>query len=147
MSAKQEVFNLLVANAELNAMLARSDIKGAEELPAIYDLWPGENATMPYIICSWRFPEGAHWAQVNGSLDLDIYTGNGDTTEAEAIKNKALEVLAWQRIRTATEGQINIYFGGNDEEVPEPEPEVCHWNVNFLVKFWRQGLIAAITQQ
>jgi hypothetical protein len=147
MSAKKEVYSLLTANAELVAMLAKSNIPGSEALPAIYDVWPGENAPMPYIICSWSFPEGRHWAQVAGNLDLDIYTNSGDTTEAETIKNKALEVLAWQRIRNATEGQINIYFGGFDEEIPEPEPQVTHWQINFLVKFWRQNLIAAITQQ
>lgn len=147
MSAKSEIYNLLIANADLTARLAKSNIPGAEDLPAVYDRWPGENAPMPYVICSWSFPEGRHWAQVAGSLDLDIYTNNGDTTEAEAIKDICLKALAWQQIRTVTEGIITVYWGGIDEELPEPEPEICHWNINFLVKFWRQGLIAAITNK
>lgn len=147
MSAKKEIYNLLAADNTLNGMLARSVIRGAEDLPAVYDTWPGDNAKMPYIICSWRFPEGAHWAQVAANLDLDIYTNSGDTTEAETIKNQCLKVLVWQRIQNDTEGHISVYFGGNDEELPEPEPEITHWNVNFLVKFWRQGLIAAVTNK
>jgi len=146
MSAKKEVYNLLAANEEIVSKLAKSNIVGAENLPAIYDRWPGENAPMPYILLSWSFPEGAHWAQVAANLDIDIYTNNGDTLEAENIKDLCLKCLAWQRISTDSEGQINIYFGGIDEEVPEPEPNVVHWNINFLVKYWRQGLIAAVTQ-
>jgi hypothetical protein len=146
-SAKSEVYSLLAGNAELNALLARSSIEGAEQQPAIYDAWPGENAAMPYIICSWQFPEGNHWAQVKASLDLDIYTSGGDTTEAEAIKDLCLKILAWEQINTPGEGQINIYFGGNDGELQEPDPQVTHWNINFLVKYWRQSLIAAVTNK
>jgi hypothetical protein len=148
MSAKTEIYNILVNNADLNSRLARSNIKGLEALPAIYDSWPDENAKMPYMVLSWRFPQGAnHWAQVAALVDIDIFTNEQDTQEAEAIKDICLEALAWQRIRTETEGIISIYWGGTDGELQEPEPQIVHWNVNFLVKFWRQKMIAAITNK
>lgn len=145
MSAKKEIYNLLTGNADLTAMLAKSVIDPLQ--PAIYDAWPGDNAVMPYMIYSMQNNEGQHWAQVAADLQLDIFSNSGDTTEAEAIKDKALEVLAWQKITNSTEGIITIYPGGNDSEIQEPEPGVCHWNIDFLVKYWRQSLIAAVTNK
>lgn len=146
MSIKGVIYDLLANNQELKARLANSFIAGAEGSPAIYDRWPANDAEMPYIVHSWRFPPGDTWGQVSAQLQLDIFTSNGDTLEAEEIKEICVRALAWEKMITPNEGHISIYLGGFDEELPEPEPEIVHWQVDFLVKYWRQQLIAAVTQ-
>lgn len=145
MSVQQEIYNILAADPFLIEELAKSILPGAELKPAIYETWPANNAPMPYVICSYTFPPGQlHWAQVAGSLNIDVFAE--DSTQAENIKNRVMELLHFKQINTEAEGYIKIYLGGNDGEILEPEPEVCHWNTTYDVKFWRRHLIKAVTQ-
>jgi hypothetical protein len=148
-SAINEVYSLLSSSQELISKLAKSSLTGpsGEQLPAIYDSWPGDNATMPYILLSWQLPEGIHWGQVRASLDIDVFDNTADSTKAEAIKDICLQLLHYEVIKTEEDGDIRVYFGGNDAQILEPELEVVHWNINFMVKYWRQKLIAAVTNK
>lgn len=145
MSVINVIYGLLSKDDDLTSMLSKSVISGAEDKPAIYDTYPGQEAAMPYVLCDWYFPpSNNHWAQVNATLNVNVYVDNADTVTAEKIKERIAIILSWRMVRTETEGNIRIYPGNSDGIIPDEEPHVIHWNIDFEVKFWRQRLIQAV---
>ena len=137
-----EVINKIMINdSTLKGMLARADFD--ETAPAIYDIWAERDVKFPYIINTYRFPEGNHWAKKSGVLNSDIFTKGNSSIEAESIKDRVIFLLDRRIFESDESGSIRVYLN-MDGVMPEDTPEVVHWNIEFSVVFWRKKFISQL---
>ena len=133
------VYNILASDPELDQELARSIHDSALKQPAIYENWPANHAAIPYIILVWSFPQGGHWAKVNGSLSIHIFVDNMDSLKVDRIRDRITFLLDWEYIRQQTGGLIRVYKGDNDTPVGSESPDVIHWLIDFDVVYYRNN--------
>lgn len=134
------IYNILASDPEIDAELSRSIYDETRTLPAIYENWPGDHATVPYIIMQWAFPQGAHWAKVNGSLSIHIFVDNMDTLKIDRLRDRITFLLDWEQISQAeTGGLIRVYKGPNDTPAGTETPDVIHWLIDFDVAYYRNN--------
>lgn len=140
MSYRTAIYQQLASDSVLTAMLAEKP----REIgigPAIYETWAPQNAEMPYINLSFSFSPGQDLAKRTGMLLVDIFTDGYDTRTTEAIQRRIIELLDIQIINDAEDGPIRLYLA-NENEIPEPEESISHWNVSFTVIYFRKSFLA-----
>lgn len=137
MSVINAIYSKLSTDPQLDADLGRSVLDKTGTAPAIYELWPGPNSKMPYMITEYNFPQGNHWAKVNGSLTVSIFVDQRDTIKAERMKNRVISLLDRQLLRTPQDGLVRVFKGPNDQPGGAESPEVVHWIVDFDLRFFR----------
>lgn len=136
-----EILNgILINDDELGAMLAENSFGD----PAIYDSWAEQDVKFNYMIITYRFPAGDHWAKKSGVCNVDIFTKGPSTIEAENIKEKVMELWDRKRFSSDESGPAIRLYSNVDGVIPEDSPSVCHWNVEFSVIFWRQKFISQL---
>lgn len=134
------IYNILAADPEIDRELSRSIYDKTLTQPAIYENWPGEHATIPYIILQWAFPQGGHWAKVNASLSIHIFVDNMDTLKIDRLRDRITFLLDWEQISQAeTGGLIRVYKGANDTPAGTETPSVIHWLIDFDVVYYRNN--------
>lgn len=134
------IYNILASDPELDKELARSIYDKKRKLPAIYENWPGNHATIPYLIMAWAFPQGGHWAKVNASLSIHIFVDKMDTLKIDRIRDRITFLLDWEQISQAeTGGLIRVYKGPNDTPAGAESPDVIHWIIDFEVVYFRNN--------
>lgn len=146
MSLKTVIYQRLASDVILDGLLSRSVIEGMETEPAIYERWAAPGTQKPYIVLSYSFRAGTGLIKRSGTLAIDIFTGNDDSTENEAIYERLVRLLDMQHHKpgkeliSPTDGPIQVYLE-NDIEVPEPEPLIVHWRAEFSLSYWRRSFI------
>ena len=131
-----EVLNKILINDDtLKGLLADDDG------PAIYDTWGEQDTPFPYIIITYRFPVGNHWAKKSGVCNVDIFTKGNSSIEAENIKERVAELWDRQKFSSDESGPAIRPYLDVDGIIPEDTPEVVHWNMEFSVIWWRQAFI------
>ena len=146
MSKVIEVLNkVLIDDDLLKAMLASAIFD--EDAPAIYDTWAEQDVKFPYMVVTYRFPTGNHWAKKSGIANVDIFTEGSSTIEAEKIKDRVMEL--WDRRRFVSEesGPAIRLYSNSDGVMPEDTPNVVHWNIEFNVVFWRKEFISQLISE
>lgn len=147
MTVRDAIYRKLAEDPQLNILLARSTIPGAEGSPAIYEHWAGENTDFPYINITWTFGNSErHWIKRQGLVTFDIFTGNGDSTETETIQRRIIELLDHRQTTDPTDGYIETYLD-SESDIPEETTDVVHWNLDFRVDHWRQGFIENLEKE
>jgi hypothetical protein len=141
MSVRTAIYTKLATDPELNSMLGRSTVEGMENEPAIYETWTAAGATFPYINLSFQFGEGAaHWVKRQGTLNIDIFTGNADSVENEAIAERIAELLDHTATESEKDGHVRTFYL-DETELTEDTPAVIHWNLVYRVDHWRASFI------
>lgn len=141
MSVRTAIYERLANDPALNNLLARSNIEGMEEAPAIYERWAAEGTPFPFINLIWTFGESsAHWVKREGVLTVDIFTGGADSTQNEAIQRRIVELLDHEQTIDPEDGRIETYYQG-ELDTPEDTPNVIHWSLDFRVDHWRESFI------
>jgi len=130
------VNNVLIEDSSLASLLSQT----SWGKPAVYESWAERKAKYPYVVLSWRFTPGIHWARRDGYLAVDIFTKGSSSVEAENIRNRIIELLDKRLFSADESGQIRCYLN-DDMVVSDEDPEVCHWNMEFNVIFWRKEFI------
>lgn len=139
MSYRTAIFQQLASDSVLTALLADKPPEVGTG-PAIYETWAAADAEMPYINLSFSFSPGQDLAKRTGILSIDIFADGYDTTKIEAIQRRIIELLDIQIINDAEDGPIRLYLA-NENEIPEPEENVSHWNVSFTVIYFRKSFL------
>jgi hypothetical protein len=135
MSVLEGIRDKLAADGEIVRLLATNEFGD----PSIYSYWAGEGKR-PYINMRVSTgPTGGHWGMMTGPVNLDIFTSGPGVWDAEEIRDNVIRVL--DRTTIADEGILYRLYLTNDSSVPEPEPEVAHWNVELEARFWRQQFV------
>jgi hypothetical protein len=136
-SIQTEIYKHLIESQPLIDLLGKSTVNPL--LPAIYDEWAPENTPMPYINLTYSYNEGFHFAKVEATLNVDIFTIK-DTVLAEEIRNQCLIALDRKKIIAENDSMIRIHYR-SDGQLFEPEQDVSHWNIEFGVIYWRREFI------
>lgn len=144
MSVITSIFNFLSADQELRSLLATHNL--AADYPAIYDRWAIEDIPMPYIVLSYNFQAGDTPTKMDSSFLMDIFTAGNSTLVAEEIRDRLRELLDYNAIFSEGEGTVRTHYV-RDGNVPEPEPDVVHWMIEFRVIYWDASLINAINKR
>jgi len=143
MSKVIEVLNkVLIDNDPLKAMLASAIFD--EDAPAIYDSWAEQDVKFPYIVITYRFPAGDHWAKKSGIANVDIFTKGNSSVEAENIKERVMKLWDRRRFESEESGPAIRVYSNSDGVIPEDTPNVVHWNIEFNVVFWRKAFISQL---
>lgn len=136
------VYEALLLDPALDSLLARSVLPPGTA-PAIYDRWAAPGTPLPYIVLSWSYSPGDHWAKRVAALTVDVFAQGPSAGRAGAIRDRIV-VLLDRRLLTATEaGPVRCYVD-NDGIAPEDDPQVVHWVVQFSVVFWRCQFVAQL---
>lgn len=144
MSVISLVYDTLKNDTELKGMLSKHDLDPS--LPALYERWAIEDIPMPYIVITWNFNAGDQNTKSDSSVIFDIFTEGNTTIEAEKIRNRLMAILDYNIFHTDTDGPIRTHYQA-DGNIPEPEDNVCHWNIVFRVIYWDKQLIEKINQR
>ena len=143
MSIITAVYEHLEQDATLRTLLAMSSIDNTKK--AIFDEWADWQTEFPYMVLSFSFTEGNHWAKNETILNIDVFT-ESDTVTAEEIKQACIFALDRQTITDTTDGaQVRAYYN-RDGFIVEPTPNVSHWNIEFGLYHWRNGFISHLEQ-
>lgn len=135
-----EVLNkVLINDVILKGLLADDDG------PAIYDTWGDQNTPFPYIIITYSFPKGNHWAKKSGVCNVDIFTKGNSSIPAQTIKEKVEELWDRQLFSSDESGPAIRPYLEADGIIPEDTPEVVHWNMEFNIVYWRKAFISQLT--
>ena len=137
----EAINKVLINDSVLEGMLAKADFD--KTVPAVYDSWAERDVEFPYIVNTYRFPGGDHWAKKSGNLNSDIFTRGNSSVEAENIKERVIELLDRRIFESDESGPIRVYLN-MDSIMPEDTPEVVHWNIEFNVVFWRKKFISQL---
>lgn len=128
--------NVLIENEVLAEKLALT----SWDKPAIFDNWGEKDVKFNYIIASYQFYSGNHYAKSDSIFNADIFTKGPSTIEAEDIKNIIINLLDRQIFESDESGPIRLYLN-SDMIIPEDTHDVVHWNVEFRIVFWRKSFI------
>ncbi|MHA1302193.1 MAG: hypothetical protein ACTSPI_00635 [Candidatus Heimdallarchaeaceae archaeon] len=131
--------NILIEDSVLEAKLSKTSWGAV----AIYESWAERESKYPYVVLSWRFIPGDHWAKREGYLTCDIFTKGSSSIEAEDIKDRIVELLDKRLFSADESGKIRCYLN-NDMIIPDEEPDICHWNIEFSVIYWRKAFIESL---
>jgi hypothetical protein len=135
------IYEKLATDPELNDLLARSTVEGMEQQPAIYERWAAAGTPFPYINLTYQFGEsGIHWVKRQGTLNVDIFTGNADSTENEAIAERIAELLDHAATDSEKDGLVRTFYL-DETDLLEDTPDIIHWNVVYRVDHWRLRFI------
>jgi len=146
MSRVIEVVNgILIDDPILKDMLAEADFD--ETVPAVYSDWAERDVKFPYLVVTYRFPAGDHWAKKSGIINVDIFTKGNSSIEAENIKNRVMELWDRKRFESDESGPAIRLYSNSDGVIPEDTPEVVHWNIEFNVVFWRKAFISQLISE
>lgn len=138
MSIIKAVYDHLEQDPTLRGLLAMSSIDPTKK--AIFDEWADWQTNFPYMVLSFSFSEGNHWAKNETILNIDIFT-ESDTVTAEEIKQACIFALDRQTIIDQTDGaQVRFYYN-RDGFIVEPTPNISHWNLEFSLHHWRKSFI------
>lgn len=125
------IFRRLVTVTELTGRLATNSLDPT--LPAIFDRWtPSQNA-FPYMNLSFVTNQEGHVYKNRCSLEIDIFCMRN---QVEA--NEIFQILKKELNKSvvSVDGISYRVFYERDEEVPEPEDDITHWNGEFTIVWW-----------
>lgn len=139
-----EILNkVLINDDDLKELLAEAAWGGGD--PAIYDTWAEQDVEFPYVIITYNFPVGNHWAKKSGIFNVDIFTKGNSSVEAEKIKERIAELWDRKQFSSDESGPGIRPYLDVDGIIPEDTPEIVHWNMQFNIVFWRKAFIGHLT--
>lgn len=142
MSLRTEIYLALAGDAVLAGLLAEKP-EAIGTGPAIYEHWAAPGTDMPYMNLTYGFGPGADLYTRRGTLDVDIFIGGYDTTMIETISKRVKGILHTLRIRDPEDGPIFLTLE-TENDIPEDEESVIHWNMTFLVRHWDRAVISTL---
>jgi hypothetical protein len=136
-SIQTAIYDHLMNYQPLTDLLGKSTINPL--LPAIYDDWAPENTPMPYVNLTYSYNVSFHFAKIEATLNVDIFTEK-DTVLAEEIRNNCLLILDRANLILENDSLVRIHYRA-DGQIFEPIQNITHWNLEFLVVYWRKEYI------
>ena len=138
MSVITTIYNTLQQDEALGLLLANSSIDNTKK--AIYDEWADWETNFPYMVLSFSFSEGNHWAKNETILNIDIFTMS-NTVLAEEIKELCILAIDRKIFTDQSDGaHIRVYYN-RDGFIVEPDDNITHWNLEFSLHHWRNNFI------
>lgn len=124
------IFRKLTMIQPLLDKIATSDIDPTA--PAIFDRWTPDQNAMPYINVSFA-TLGESSYRNRSSVEIDIFSSRD-----QVGANEIFQIIkkAMNKSMYSVDGLKYRMFYERDEEIPEPEDEVTHWNGEFTVIWW-----------
>ena len=142
---RDTIYKILSEDTSLAAMLAeKPDEMGGG--PAIYERWAAPGTAMPYVNLTYSFEPSEGLFKRKGTLDVDIFARGNDTVQIERIANQIVLLLDICHPTDPDDGPIRVYLNSEDE-IPEDDETVIHWNLNFDLFTWRARFIAEFTRR
>jgi len=124
------VYTLLVADTTLKTAMGGT--------VRLYPVWAPPDATFPYLvnrldmIASDPFPARA------GTYIVDIWSNSVAASEIVAIRKRLIELLDEYMFNTTDVKNIKLMLQ-TDGFIPETEPDIWHYTIQFNVRLWRQS--------
>ena len=138
MSVNSSIYAHLEADERLRELLAQSSINPSKK--AIYEELAESETTFPYMVLSFSFGLGDHYAKNESILNIDIFSYS-NSVQAEDIKEACIFALDRQTIVDTTDGAYIRCYYNRDGIIVEPTENVTHWNLEIALHHWRNGLI------
>jgi hypothetical protein len=102
----------------------------------LYPVWAMPDAEFPYLVNRIVMQREEPFPQRSGTYYIDIWSNSSDISEAVSVRRRLIELL--DELQFNTEDVKNIRLSlQTDGFVPEPEPDIWHYTLQFNISLWR----------
>ena len=124
------IFNLLTADSSLKTFM------GGEV--RLFPVWAQEDAEFPYLVHRLDIKRGDIFPLARASYYIDIWADDPNSTAVLNVRKRIIELIDELRFSTneIANGEIHIL---GDGFVPETEPDIWHYALQFEIKFYRKS--------
>ncbi len=112
----------------------------------LYPVWAREDAEFPYLVhrLEIRPVSGGIYPEQKATYYLDIWFDCSDAADLLAVRKRIIELLDELRFSSAEVSNGEIHKSNADGFVPETEPDIWHYHLQFVINYWRKSETAAI---
>jgi hypothetical protein len=104
----------------------------------IYPVWAQVDAEFPYLVHRVDIKPRDIFPEQTSSYYLDIWFNCPDSANALAVRKRIIELIDELQFSTAEIANGKIGKVG-DGFVPETEPDIWHYALQFSIKFYRKA--------
>lgn len=131
LSIANYLFNLLTAETTLKAAMGGT--------VRLYPVMAEKDAVFPYLVHRLdNSAAGNIYPLVRGTYYLDIWSNSPTMTEALAIRKRIIELLDELEFSTTEVKSARLWLQ-TDGFVPETEPDIWHYDLQFNLRFYRSS--------
>ncbi len=105
---------------------------------ALYPVWAKPDAAFPYLVQRIDMRAGEIWPERFGVYLLDVWSNAPIATETVAIRKRLIELLDEYDFSTTDVKNVKLSLA-TDGFVPESEPDIFHYAMQFSIRLWRQS--------
>ncbi len=124
------LYNRLTADATLKTAMG-----GAV---AIYPVGAKPDAEFPYLVHRLDMRAGEPFPERAGTYLIDAWSNSPIATQVVAIRKRIIELLDEYQFNTTDVKNIKVALQA-DGFVPESEPDIWHYTMQFNIRLWRQA--------
>lgn len=104
----------------------------------LYPVWAVPDAVFPYLVHRLEMRASEPFPVRFGTYLLDIWSNSSIATEIVAIRKRIIELLDELQFNTTEVKNVKIQLQ-TDGFIPEIEPDIWHYAIQFSLSLWRQS--------
>lgn len=110
---------------------------------ALYPVWAKPDAAFPYLVHRIDMRAGGIWPERIGTYLIDIWSNSPIATEIITTRKRIIELLDEYQFNTTEVKNVKIRLEA-EGFIPETEPDIFHYAVQFSLTLWRQSEVTTI---
>jgi hypothetical protein len=132
-----QIYSTLTADATLKTAMGGT--------VRLYPVWAVPDATFPYLVqrLDMAPPPDGIFPQRRGTLIIDIWSNSSNASELVAIRQRIIGLLDELQFNTTEVKNVKIRLD-TDGFIPESEPDIYHYTLQFTMRLWRQSELTTI---
>lgn len=100
--------------------------------------WAKPDATFPYLVHRIDMRAGGIWPLRMGTYLIDAWTNSPSASSMVAIRKRLIELLDEYQFNTTDVKNCKLSLE-TDGFIPETEPDIFHYTLQFSISLWRQA--------
>lgn len=132
------IYTRLTADATLQTNMGGS--------VSLYPVWAKPDAAFPYLVHRIDMRAGEIWPERFGVYLIDIWSNSPIATEIVAIRKRIIELLDEYNFNTTDVKNVMLSLE-TDGFIPETEPDIWHYSLQFSFRLWRQSEMVYINSR
>ena len=129
------IYSLLTADATLITAMGGT--------VRLYATWAVTDATFPYIVHRFSFRQNVLYPERVGTYYIDLWSDSTNAEEVLSIRKRVVELLDQLNFNTVEVKNVRLNLD-TDGFVPENDPEIWHYAMQFDIDIWRQSELVSI---
>ncbi len=125
-----QLYTMLTADTTLQTAMGGS--------VSLYPVWAKPDATFPYLVHRIDMRAGETWPLRMGTYLIDIWTNSPSASSMVAIRKRLIELLDEYQFNTTDVKNCKLSLE-TDGFIPETEPDIWHYAMQFSLSIWRQA--------